>query len=175
MAYEKLTVYKVVKGPKGPKGEQGDQGDQGKGYTGKASPYSAYMDSPASGASGVSLHQVKCGTTAGVVWMVAEAALSIGELSYVTVSVAASGAEVLDAKYEAKCDNARFYKLSKNPKIIKTLFRQGGEEIRITSDGYLAYSNGLHSDDNPGDSEAPSGFTRAVSGCSMQFSYFVHD
>lgn len=172
MAYEKLKIYRVVKGLKGEQGEQGDQGEQGKGYTGSASPYSAYMDGDA---SGLTMHQVKCGETSGVVWMVAEAAISIGELSYVTVSVAASGAEVLDAKYAAKCDNARFYKLSKNPKIVKTLFRQGGEEIRITSDGYLAYSNGLQSDDDPGDSEAPSGFTRAVSGCSMQFSYFVHD
>lgn len=171
MAYEKLTVYKFVKGPKGPKGEQGDQGDQGKGYTGQASPYSAYMDSPA---SGVTLHQVKCGTTAGVVWMVSEAAISIGELSYVTVSVAASGAEVLDAKYVTKCDSARFYKLSKNPKIAKPLFRRGGEEIRITSEGYLTYSNGLQSDD-PGDSEAPAGFTRAVRGSALQFSYFIHD
>ena len=171
MAYEKLTVYKFVKGPKGPKGEQGDQGDRGKGYTGSASPYSAYMDS---NASGLSLHQVKCGTTNGVVWMVAEAAISIGDLSYVTVSVAACGAEVLDAKYVAKCDNARFYKLSKNPKIVKTLLRQGGEEIRITSDGYLTYSNGLQSDD-PGDSEAPAGFTRAVRGSALQFSYFIHD
>jgi len=169
MSYEKLTVYKFVKGPKGEQGEQGDQGDQGKGYTGPASMYSAYMDSPA---GGVSLHQVKCGVTAGVVWMVSETAISIGEFSYVTVSVAASGAEVLDAKYVAKCDNARFYQLAKNPKIVKILFRQGGEEIRVTSDGYLTYSNGLQSD---ADSEAPSGFSNAVRGCSMQFSYFVHD
>lgn len=169
MAYEKLNVYKLVKGPKGEQGEQGDQGNQGKGYTGPASAYSAYMDSPV---SEFSLHQVHCGVTNGVVWMVAEAAISIGELSYVTVSVAASGAEVSDAKYVAKCNKSRFYKLSKNPKITKTLFRQGGDEIRITSDGYLAYSNGLQSD---ADSEAPSGFVRAVRGCAMQFSYFVHD
>ena len=172
MAYEKLTVYKFVKGPKGEQGEQGDQGDQGKGYTGPASPYSAYMDDAA---SGVSLHQVKTGTTAGVVWMVSEAAIKIGELSYVTVNIAVSGAEVLDAKYVAKCDNARFYKLSKNPGITETLFRQGGEEISLTADGadgYLAYSNGLPSDDT---SEAPSGFSSAVRGCAMQFSYFVHD
>lgn len=171
MAYEKLTVYKFVKGPKGEQGEQGDQGDQGKGYTGPASPYSAYMDDAA---SGVSLHQVNCGETSGVVWMVSETAVSIGELSYVTVNLAVSGAEVLDAKYVAKCDNASFYKLSKNPKITKTLFRQGGEEIRVTADGYLTYSNGLQSDDAD-DDEAPSGFSRAVRGASMQFSYFVHD
>lgn len=166
MAYEKLTVYKFVKGPKGPKGEQGDQGDQGKGYTGPASTYSAYMDD---NTSGLSLHQVNCGTTSGVVWMVSEAAISIGEVSYVTVNLAASGAEVLDAKYVAKCDSARFYKLSKNPGIAKTLLRQGGEELRLTSDGYLTYSNGLQSD------EAPSGFVRAVRESSMQFSYFIHD
>lgn len=171
MAYEKLRVYKIIKGPKGEQGEQGDQGDQGKGYTGLASTYSAYMDD---NNSGLSMHQVNCGETSGVVWMVAEAAISIGDLSYVTVSVAASGAEVLDAKYAAKCDNARFYKLSKNPKIIKTIFRRGSEEIRITSDGYLTYSNGIHSDDNPGDSEAPSGFSSAPLGCAMQFSYFIH-
>lgn len=171
MAYEKLTVYKFVKGPKGEQGEQGDQGDQGKGYTGPASPYSAYMDDAA---SGVSLHQVNCGETSGVVWMVSETAIKIGELSYVTVNLAVSGAEVLDAKYVAKCDNARFYKLSKNPGITKTLFRQfrqGGEEISLTADGYLTYSNGLQSDDD----EAPSGFSSAVRGCAMQFSYFVHD
>lgn len=167
MAYEKLNVYKVVKGSKGEQGEQGDQGEQGKGYTGSASAYSAYMDG---NASGLSLHQVKTGTTAGVVWMVSEAAISIGAFSYITVNLAVSGAEVLDAKYVTKCDSARFYKLSKNPKIAKTLFRQGGEEIRITSDGYLVYSNGLKSDD-----EAPSGFVRAVRGTSMQFSYFIHD
>lgn len=172
MAYEKLRVYKIIKGPKGEQGEQGDQGAQGKGYTGPASTYSAYMDD---NNSGLSMHQVNCGETSGVVWMVAEAAISIGEFSYVTVSVAASGAEVLDAKYVAKCDTARFYKLSKNPKIAKILFRQGGEEIRVTSDGYLTYSNGLNSDDDPGDAEAPSGFTRAVSGCALQFSYFIHD
>lgn len=171
MSYEKLNIYKVVKGPKGPKGEQGDQGDQGKGYTGPASPYSAYMDA---NTSGVPLHQVKRGTTAGVVWMVSEAALSIGKLSYVTVNIAASGAEVLDAKYVTKCDKARFYKLSKNPGIVKPLFRRGGEEISLTSDGYLTYSNGLHTDD-AGDGEAPSGFVHAPLGSSMQFSYFVHD
>ena len=171
MAYEKLTVYKLVKGPKGEQGEQGEQGDQGKGYTGPASPYNAYMDDAA---SGVSLHQVKTGTTAGVVWMVSEAALSIGEFSYVTVNLAVSGAEVLDAKYVTKCDNARFYKLSKNPKISDTLLRQGSEEICIASDGYLAYSNGLQSDDNS-DDDSPSGFTRDMGGCTMQFSYFVHD
>ena len=176
MAYEKLNVYRVVnrvvKGPKGEQGEKGDQGDQGKGYTGPASPYTAYMDGDA---SGLSLHQVKCGTTAGVVWLVSEAAVSIGELSYVTVNIAVSGAEVLDAKYVTKCDKASFYKLSKNPKIIKTLLRRGSEEIRITSDGYLTYSNGLHDEDTGDASEAPSGFVRAVRGCSMQFSYFVHD
>lgn len=172
MAYEKLSVYKFVKGPKGEQGEQGEQGDQGKGYTGQASPYSAYMDGDV---SGLSLHQVKTGTTAGVVWMVSETAIRIGGFSYVTVNLAVSSAEVLDAKYVAKCDNARFYKLSKNPKITKTLFRQGSEEIRVTPDGYLAYSNGLPSDDDPGNSEAPSGFVRAVRGCSMQFSYFIHD
>ena len=171
MAYEKLNVYKFVKGPKGEQGEQGEQGDQGKGYTGQASMYSAYMDGDS---GGLSLHQVKNGTTAGVVWMVSEAAISIGEFSYVTVNIAVSGAEVLAAKYVTKCDNARFYKLSKNPKITKTLLRQGSEEIRITSDGYLAYTNGLPSDDS-GDSEAPSGFSSAVRGSSMQFSYFVHD
>ena len=170
MSYEKLSVYKFVKGPKGEQGERGDQGDQGKGYTGTASPYNANMVGTG---QGLSLRQVKCGETAGVIWMVSEAAISIGELSYVTVNVAVSGAEVLDAKYVAKCDSARFYKLSKNPKIVKTIFRQGGEEIRITSDGYLTYSNGIHSDD-PGDSEAPSGFSSAVRGSSMQFSYFIH-
>lgn len=169
MAYEKLSVYKFVKGPKGEQGEQGDQGDQGKGYTGSASMYNAYMDGDS---GGLSLHQVKTGTTAGVVWMVSEAAIRIGELSYVTVNIAVSSAEVLDAKYVKKCDNARFYKLSKNPKITKTLFRRGSEEIRVTPDGYLTYSNGLQSDD---DSEAPSGFSSAVRGSSMQFSYFVHD
>lgn len=172
MAYEKLRVYRVVKGPKGEQGEQGDQGDPGKGYTGPASMYSAYM---AGDTSGLSLHQVKCGKTAGVVWMVSEAAISIGEVSYVTVNIAVSGAEVLDAKYVTKCDKSRFYKLSKNPKLVKTLFRQDGEEIRITPDGYLAYSNGLHSDDDPGGTVAPSGFVRAVRECAMQFSYFVHD
>lgn len=169
MAYEKLTVYRFVKGQKGEQGEQGDQGDQGKGYTGPASAYSAYMDA---NSGGLPLHQVKCGTTNGVVWMVSESAISIGDVSYVTVNAAASGAEVLDAKYVTKCNTARFYKLSKNPKITKTLFRQGGEEIRITSDGYLTYSNGLQSDDG---GEAPSGFVHAPLGVSMQFSYFVHD
>lgn len=169
MAYEKLRVYRVIKGPKGPKGEQGDQGDQGAGYTGPASPYSAYMDA---NTNGLSLHQVKCGTTAGVVWMVSEAAISIGELSYVTVNVAASGAEVLDAKYVTKCDKARFYKLSKNPKIAKPLFRQGSEEIGLAADGYLTYSNGLPSDVADG---APEGFVHAPLGASLQFSYFVHD
>lgn len=172
MAYEKLNVYKFVKGPKGEQGEQGEQGDQGKGYTGPASMYSAYMDGDN---GGLSLHQVKTGTTAGVVWLVSEAAINIGEFSYVTVNLAVSGAEVLDAKYVAKCDSARFYKLSKNPKIIKTLFKRGSEEIRVTADGWLTYSNGIQSDDDPGDSEAPSGFVRAVSGSSMQFSYFIHD
>lgn len=171
MAYEKLTVYRAVKGSKGEQGEQGDQGDQGKGYTGQASAYSAYMDA---NISGLSLHQVNCGTTAGAVWMVSETAISIGAFLYVTVNTAVSGAEVLDAKYVAKCVNSRFYKLSKNPKIAKTLFRQGGEEIRITSDGYLVYSNGLKSDDADA-SEAPSGFVRAVRGTSMQFSYFIHE
>lgn len=172
MAYEKLRVYKVIKGPKGEQGEQGDQGDQGEGYTGPASPYNAYMDA---NSSGLSLHQVKTGKTAGAVWMVSETAISIGELSYVTVDLAVSGAEVLDAKYVTKCDNTRFYKLSKSPKVVKTLFRRGSEEIKVTADGYLMYSNGLQSDDDPGDSEAPSGFVRAVRGSSMQFSYFVHD
>lgn len=171
MSYEKLTVYRVVKGQKGEQGEQGDQGAQGKGYTGLASAYSAYMDA---NSGGLPLHQVNWGTTNGVVWMVSESALSIGALSYVTVNVTASGAEVLDAKYVTKCDSARFYKLSKNPKITKTLFRQGGEEIRLTSDGYLTYSNGLPSD-TMGDDSAPSGFVHAPLGCSMQFSYFVHD
>ena len=166
MAYEKLTTYRAVKGPKGEQGEQGDQGDQGKGYTGPASMYNAYMDD----AGGLSLHQVKSGKTSGVVWMVSEAAISIGEFSYVTVNVAVSGADVLDAKYVTKCDNARFYKLSKNPQAAKTLLRRGSEEIRVTADGYLAYSTGIQTDD-----EAPSGFVRAVRGSSMQFSYFVHD
>lgn len=169
MAYEKLRVYKLIKGEQGERGEQGEQGEQGEGYTGTASPYNAYMDTKT---SGTTLHQVKNGATSGVVWMVSEAAIKIGELSYVTVNLAASGAEVLDAKYVAKCDTARFYKLSKNPGITKTLFRQGGEEIRVTADGYLTYSNGLPSDD---DSEAPSGFVHAPLGSSMQFSYFVHD
>ena len=132
MAYEKLRVYRGVKGSKGERGERGEQGDQGAGYTGSASTYNAYMDDDT---GGLSLHQVKTGTANGVVWMVSEAAVSIGEVSYVTVSIAVSGAEVLDAKYVTKCDKARFYKLSKNPKIAKILLRQGGEEIRITSDG----------------------------------------
>lgn len=171
MAYEKLNVYKFVKGSKGKQGDQGARGDQGKGYTGQASMYNAYMESDA---SGLSLHQVKCGKTSGVVWMVSEAALSTGAFSYVTVNVAVSGADVLDAKYVTKCDKARFYQLSKNPGIAKTIFRQGGEEIRITSDGYLTFSNAIHSDD-PGDSEAPAGFVRAPLGAAVQFSYFVHD
>lgn len=171
MAYEKLTIYRFVKGEQGEQGERGEQGDQGKGYTGPASAYSAYMDA---NTGGLPLHQVNCGTTNGVVWMVSESALSIGALSYVTVNAAASGAEVLDAKYVTKCDSSRFYKLSKNPKIVETLFRQGGEEIRITSDGYLTYTNGIHSDDEDDDT-APSGFVHAPLGSSVQFSYFVHE
>lgn len=170
MAYEKLRVYKVVKGPKGEQGEQGDQGDQGEGYTGPASPYKARLVGEG---QGLSLRQVKTGTTAGVVWMVSEAAISIGAISYVTVNLAVSGAEVLDAQYVTKCDNAMLYKLSKNPKVVKTLFRQGSEEVRLTSDGYLVYSNGLP--DGTDDGGAPSGFVKAVSGSSLQFSYFVHD
>lgn len=170
MAYEKLRVYKVIKGPKGEQGEQGDQGAQGEGYTGPASPYNVNMIGTG---QGLSLRQVKTGTTAGAVWMVSEAAITIGDLSYVTVNLAVSGAEVLDAKYVTKCDNASFYKLSKNPKLTKTLFRQGSEEVRLTSDGYLVYSNGLP--DGTDDGGAPSGFVKAVSGSSMQFSYFVHD
>lgn len=170
MAYEKLRVYKVIKGPKGDQGEQGDQGDQGEGYTGPASPYNARLVGEGQGSS---LRQVKCSETAGVVWMVSESALSIGELSYVTVNLAVSGAEVLDAKYVTKCDNTRFYKLSKSPKVAKTLFRQGSEEVRLTSDGYLVYSNGLPDDTDDGG--VPSGFVKAVRGSSLQFSYFVHD
>ena len=170
MAYEKLNVYTYVKG------EQGERGDTGKGYTGPASPYSAYM---AGDASGKTLHQVKCGKTAGVVWMVSETAISIGDFSYVTVNTAASGADVSDAIYVTKCDTARFYKLSKNPKISKTIFRQGGEEIGLTADGYLTYSNGLQFDDTADSgapsSGAPSGLTRTAMVCSMQFSYFIHE
>lgn len=171
MAYEKLRVYKFVKGSKGEQGERGDQGDQGKGYTGAASPYNASMVGTG---QGLSLRQVKTGTANGVVWMVSEAALSIGELSYVTVNIAVSGAEVLDAKYVTTCDNAKFYKLAKNPGITKTLFRQGGEEIRITSDGYLTYSNKDVGSGYEG-SDPPAGFVRAPMGASMQFSYFIHD
>ncbi len=166
MAYEKLNMYTVVKGPKGERGEQGEQGDPGNGYTGPASMYNAYMESDA---SGLSLHQVNCGKTNGVVWMVSEAAINMGAFSYVTVNVAASGAEVSDANYVTKCDKARFYQLSKNPKLVKILFRQNGEEISLTADGYLTYSNGQL------DTGAPSGFSSAVRGCAMQFSYFVHE
>ena len=171
MAYEKLNVYKFVKGPKGKQGEQGERGDTGKGYTGPASMYNAYMESDN---RSLSLHQVKCGKTTGVVWMVSETAISIGAFSYVTVNVAASGAEVSDAIYVTKCHNARFYKLSKNPKIAKTIFRMSGEEISLTADGYLTYSNDAKHDDS-GDSGAPSGFVRTAMVCSMQFSYFVHE
>lgn len=169
MAYEKLNMYTVVKGPKGKQGEQGEQGDPGKGYTGPASMYNAYMESDA---SGLSMHQVNCGKTSGVVWMVSETAMSIGAFSYVTVNVAASGSEVSDANYVIKCDKARFYKLSKNPKLVKILFRQNGEEISLTADGYLTYSNGQL---DTGDSGASSGFSSAARGCAMQFSYFVHE
>ena len=169
MAYEKLNVYKFVKGPKGEQGEQGEQGDPGKGYTGPASMYNVSMESDA---SGLSMHQVNCGKTSGVVWMVSETAITIGAFSYVTINVAASGAEVLDANYVTKCDKARFYKLSKNPKLVKILFRQNGEEISLTADGYLTYSNGQL---DTGDSGVPSGFSSAVGGCAMQFSYFVHE
>lgn len=162
MAYEKLRLYKFVKGP------NGERGDTGKGYTGPASMYNAYM---AGDARGLSLHQVKCGKTNGVVWMVSETAISIGAFSYATVTVAASGADVSDAVYVTKCDNARFYKLSKNPKISKTIFRLGGEEISLTADGYLTYSNG----DDTTTSGAPSGFARTAMACSLQFSYFVHE
>lgn len=169
MSYEKLNVYKFVKGPKGEQGEQGERGDTGKGYTGPASMYNAYMESDN---RGLSLHQVNCGKTNGVVWMVSETAISIGEFSYVTVNVAASGADVSDAMYVTKCDNARFYKLSKNPKISKTICRISGEEISLTADGYLTYSN---NHDDSGDSGAPSGFARTAMLCSAQFSYFVHE
>lgn len=168
MAYEKLNVYEVVKGPKGEQGEQGERGDTGKGYTGPASMYNTAVDSDN---RGLSLHQVNCGKTNGVVWMVSETAISIGEFSYVTVNVAASGADVSDAIYVTKCDNARFYKLSKNPKIAKTICILGGEEIRLNADGYLTYSN--NHDDT--DSGAPSGFVRTAMVCSVQFSYFVHE
>ena len=154
------------------KGEQGEQGDTGKGYSGPASMYNVSMDSDN---RGLSLHQVKCGKTPGVVWMASETAITVGAFSYVTVNIAASGAEVLDAIYVTKCHNARFYKLSKNPKISKTIFRLGGEEIGLTADGYLTYSNGLHSDDDPGDTGAPSGLVRTAMTCSIQFSYFVHE
>ena len=169
MSYEKLNVYTFVKGPKGEQGEQGEQGDSGKGYSGPASMYNASMESDN---RGLSLHQVKCGKTAGVVWMVSETAITVGAFSYVTVNIAASGADVSDAIYVTKCRNAKFYKLSKNPKISKTIFRQGGEEIGLTADGYLTYSN---NHDNKGDSGAPSGFTRTAMVCSGQFSYFVHE
>ena len=118
------------------------------------------------------MHQVKCGKTNGVVWMVSETAISIGDFSYVTVNVAASGADVSDAIYVTKCHDARFYKLSKNPKISKTIFRLSDEEISLTADGYLTYSNN-HNDS--GDSGAPSGFVRTAMVCSVQFSYFVHE
>lgn len=167
MSYEKLNVYKFVKGPKGEQGEQGEQGDPGKGYTGPASMYNAYMESDN---RGLSLHQVKRGKTNGVVWMVSETAISIGDFSYVTVNAAASGADVSDAIYVTKCHNARFYKLSKNPKIAKTIFRLGGEEIGLTADGYLEYTNS-HNDSG----EAPSGFVRTAMVCSVQFSYFIHE
>lgn len=169
MSYEKLNVYKFVKGPKGEQGEQGERGDTGKGYTGPASMYNAYMESDN---RGLSLHQVNCGKTNGVVWMVSETAISIGEFSYVTVNVTASGADVSDAIYVTKCDNARFYKLSKNPKISKTIFRISNEAISLTADGYLTYSN---NHDDSGDSGAPSGFVRTAMVCSVQFSYFVHE
>lgn len=160
MSYEKLNVYRVVKGPKG------ERGDTGRGYTGPASMYNAYMESDN---RGLSLHHVKCGKTSSVVWMVSETAISIGDFSYVTVNLAASGADVSDAIYVTKCDNARFYKLSKNPKIAKTICRLSGEKISLTADGYLTYSNG---DNTNG---APSGFVRSVGLCSVQFSYFVHE
>ena len=163
MSYEKLNIYKVVKG------EQGERGDTGRGYTGPASMYNAYMESDSQ--QGLSLHQVKCGTTAGVVWMVSETAITVGAFSYVTINTAASGASVLDALYVTKCDKARFYKLSKNPKISKTICRISGEEIGLTADGYLTYSNN-HNDTTSG---APSGFVRSVGLCSVQFSYFVHE
>ena len=172
MAYEKLNVYTFVKGPKGKQGEQGERGDTGKGYSGPASMYNAHMESDA---SGLSLHQVKCGKTNGVVWMVSETAITIGAFSYVTVNIAASGADVADAIYVTKCHNARFYKLSKNPKITKTLFRLGGEEISLAADGYLTYANNHDDSGDSGASGAPSGFARTAMACSMQFSYFVHE
>lgn len=172
MAYEKLRVYKVVKGPKGEQGEQGDQGAQGEGYTGPASPYNATM---VGAGRGLSLRQVKCGETAGVVWMVSEAALSIGVLSYVTANIACSGASILNVDYVTKCDNVRFYKLAKNPGLEKTLLKQGGEEIGLTADGYLTYSNTDVGNGGYDGSEPPSGFVRAPVGRAMQFSYFVHD
>ena len=170
MSYEKLNVYTFVKGPKG------ERGDTGKGYTGPASMYNAHMESDnlESDNRGLSLHQVNCGKTNGVVWMVSETAISIGAFSYATVTVAASGADVSDAIYVTKCHNARFYKLSKNPKIVKTIFRLGGEEISLTADGYLTYSNN-HNDSGDSGAGAPSGFVRTAMVCSMQFSYFAHD
>lgn len=170
MSYEKLNVYRFVKGPKGEQGEQGAQGDNGEGYTGPASMYNVYMESDN---RGLPLHQVNCGKTNGVVWMLSEAAITIGEFSYVTVNVAASGKDVSDEMYVTKCQNNRFYKLSKNPKIAKTIFRLGGEEISLTADGYLTYSN--FRPDDTGDSGAPSGFVRTAMACSVQFSYFVHE
>lgn len=172
MSYEKLSVYRVVKGPKGEQGEQGDQGDQGEGYTGPASPYNARLVGTG---QVLSLRQVKCGKTAGVVWMVSEAALSIGAVSYVTVNIACSGAAISNVNWVTKCDNTRFYKLAKNPHLEKTLLRQGGEEIRLTADGYLTYSNAeVGNGGYDGESE-PSGFVRAPLGCALQFSYFVHE
>ena len=162
MSYEKLNMYKFVKGQKG------EQGDTGKGYTGPASMYNAYMESDS---RGLSLHQVNCGKTNGVVWMVSETAISIGEFSYVTVNVTASGADVSDAMYVTKCHNAKFYKLSKNPKIAKTIFRLSYEEIGLTADGYLTYSN----NHDTGDSGAPSGFVQTAMVCAVQFSYFIHE
>lgn len=172
MAYEKLRVYKVVKGPKGEQGEQGDQGDQGEGYTGPASPYKARLCGTG---QGVSLRQVKCSKTAGVVWMVSEAALSIGAISYVTVNIACSGASILNTSWITKCNNTRFYKLAKNPRLEKTLLRQGGEEIGLTADGYLTYSNKTVGAGGYDGSDPPAGFVRAPLGCAMQFSYFVHE
>lgn len=172
MAYEKLRVYKVIKGPKGEQGEQGDQGDQGEGYTGPASTYNARLVGEG---QGLSLRQVKCGKTAGAIWMVSEAALSIGAVSYVTVNIACSGASILNVNYVTKCDNVRFYKLAKNPRLEKTLLNQGGEEIRLTADGYLTYSNADVGTGGYDGSDPPAGFVRAPMGCSMQFSYFVHD
>lgn len=172
MAYEKLRVYKVVKGPKGEQGEQGDQGDQGEGYTGPASPYNARLVGTG---QGLALRQVKCGKTAGVVWMVSEAALSIGAISYVTVNVACSGASISNVNYVTKCNNARFYKLAKNPGLTKTLLRQGGEEIGLTAEGYLTYANRDVGNGGYDGSDPPAGFVRAPLGRSLQFSYFVHE